>query len=152
MPAALAHENSPASPGPVPNIGKRVLDVIGGVVQKAGTWIASQGEAKQVPTNADPVGSAQSSAATQITSTPAVNDKSTVVPDFVASRFLSVKDEYYFPNRTPAFSDRGNKLATRGNDAEVVKSLVEIAIASQWTTITVKGTDEFRRSAWMEAA
>ncbi len=152
LPAAPALENSPASPRPVPNIGKRVLDVIGGVVQKAGTWIAGQGEAEQVPTEADPVASAQSSASTQITPTSAVTDKSTVVPDFVASRFLRVKDEYYFPDRTPAFSDRGNKLATRGNDAEVVKSLVEIAIARGWTTITVKGTDEFRRSAWMEAA
>jgi hypothetical protein len=151
-PAAPALENLPASPRPVANIGKRVLDVIGRVVQKAGIWIAGQGEAEQVPTKADPVASAQSSATTQITPTPAVTDKSTVVPDFVASRFLRVKDEYYFPDRTPAFSDRGNKLATRGNDAEVVKSLVEIAIARGWTTITVKGTDEFRRSAWMEAA
>jgi len=152
LPAAPVLENAAASSRPVANIGKRVLDVIGEVVQKAGTWIAGQSEPEQVPTKADPVASAEPSAATQITPAPAVTDKSTVVPDFVASRFLRVKDEYYFPDRTPAFSDRGNKLATRGNDAEVVKSLVEIAIARGWTTITVKGTDEFRRSAWMEAA
>lgn len=152
LPAAAAMTNAPAPPGPVANIGKRILDVIGGVVQKAGIWIAGQGEAEQVSTKADPQASAQSSVATPTTPAPAVADKSTVVPDGVASRFLRVKDEYYFPDRTPAFSDRGNKLATRGNDAEVVKSLVEIAIARGWTTITVKGTDEFRRSAWMEAA
>ena len=34
----------------------------------------------------------------------------------------------------------------------MVRSLVEIAQARGWTSITVKGTDEFRRSAWMEAA
>jgi len=34
----------------------------------------------------------------------------------------------------------------------VVRSLVEIAQARGWASITVKGTDEFRRSAWMEAA
>jgi hypothetical protein len=152
VPEAPAPEHAMASPRPGSNIGKRVLHAIGGVVQKAGTWIAGQGETEQVPTKAGLVPSAQSSAATPITPAPAVADKSTVVPDFVASRFLRVKDEYYFPDRTPAFSDRGNKLATRGNDAEVVKSLVEIAIARGWTTITVKGTDEFRRSAWMEAA
>jgi hypothetical protein len=152
LPAAQALENSPDAPRPGAKIGKRVLHAIGGVVQKAGTWIADQGKAEQVTTKADPVASVQSVASTPITPLPAVADNSTAVPNFVASRFLRVKDEYYFPDRIPAFSDRGNKLATHGNNPEVVRSLVEIAIARGWTTITVKGTEEFRRSAWMEAA
>jgi hypothetical protein len=70
----------------------------------------------------------------------------------VARRFLKVETEYYFPDKSLAFSDRGERLATRGAHPEVVRSMVEIAQARGWTSITVKGTDEFRRSAWMEAA
>jgi hypothetical protein len=152
VPVAPALEDAPASSPSLTSIRKRVLHAIGSTAQRAGTWIAGQGEAEQAKTMADSVASSQSSAGAPITPASVVADKSTVVPDFVASRFLRVKDDYYFPDRTPAFSDRGNKLATRGHDAEVVKSLVEIATARGWTTITVKGTDEFRRSAWMEAA
>jgi hypothetical protein len=43
-------------------------------------------------------------------------------------------------------------LATRGSHPEVVRSLVEIAQVRGWSSITVKGTEEFWRSAWMEAA
>lgn len=73
------------------------------------------------------------------------------MPESVARRFLRVDTEYYFQDRTPAFSDRGNKLATRSANHEIVRSMVEIAKAREWDTITVKGTEEFRRSAWMEA-
>jgi hypothetical protein len=79
------------------------------------------------------------------------DDMSSVVPKSVARRFLRVETEYYFQDRTPAFSDRGSKLATRSANLEVVRSMVEIAKARGWDTITVKGAEEFRRSAWMEA-
>lgn len=74
------------------------------------------------------------------------------MPEAVAQRFLRVEQNYYFPDRTHAFSDHGNRLATRGSHPEVVRSLVEIAKARGWESITIKGSDEFRRSAWMEAA
>jgi hypothetical protein len=70
----------------------------------------------------------------------------------VTQRFLKVEQNYYFPDKTHAFSDHGNKLATRSAHPEVVRSLVEIARARGWESITVKGSDEFRRSAWVEAA
>jgi len=81
-----------------------------------------------------------------------VPERMTIVPDDVTRRFLKVEKEYYFPDRTPAFSDRGNKLATRGEHPEVVRSLVEIAIARGWNDVTIKGTESFRRAAWMEAS
>jgi len=80
------------------------------------------------------------------------DDKSAIMPEAVARRFLKVEQEYYFHDRTLAFSDQGNKLATRGANPEVIRSLVEVAKARGWDSVTLKGTEEFRRSAWMEAA
>jgi hypothetical protein len=70
----------------------------------------------------------------------------------VTQRFLKIEQNYYFPDKTHAFSDHGNKLATRASHPEVVRSLVEIAKARGWDSITVKGSDEFRRSVWVKAA
>lgn len=77
---------------------------------------------------------------------------STAVPDSVRKRFLQVDSDYYFPDRSPAFTDRGAKLATRGDHPEVVRALVEIARERGWDSVTVKGSETFRRAAWMEAA
>lgn len=74
------------------------------------------------------------------------------VPEAVSRRFLKVGQDYYFLDKTLAFSDRGTKLATRGADPDVVRSLVDIATARGWGSVTLKGTKEFRRSAWIEAA
>lgn len=82
----------------------------------------------------------------------AVGAMSNLVPEAVSRRFLKVDHDYYFLDKTPAFSDRGTKLATRGAHPEVVRSLVDIAQARGWGSVTVKGTKEFRRSAWIEAA
>lgn len=77
---------------------------------------------------------------------------STAVPDSVRKRFLQADSDYYFPDRSPAFTDRGTKLATRGDHPEVVRALVEIAKERGWDSVTVKGAETFRRAAWMEAA
>ncbi|TQK07820.1 LPD7 domain-containing protein [Herbaspirillum sp. SJZ107] len=81
-----------------------------------------------------------------------VDKNSTAVPDAVIRRFLKVEQQYYFPDKSLAFIDHGNKLATHGVHPEVVRSLVEIAKTRGWDSITVKGAEEFRRSTWMEAA
>jgi hypothetical protein len=138
-PAVLAESKS------LPDFGKRVLQIMGNTAEVAGGWL--QSKAKQAET------SRMMGPSPDPGKEPAPPDGSArVVPPGVARRFLKVEMEYYFPDKSPAFSDRGNKLATRGAHPEVVRSLIEIAQARGWSSITVKGTDEFRRSAWMEAA
>lgn len=155
--SAAAAEKVPSSATPRPSLRKRLMLVVGGAAQKAGTWLSDRGRegqakpaAQEVP--GKPVSLAKPADATKPAVPAPANDKSAIVPEAVARRFLKVEQEYYFPDRTPAFSDRGQKLATRGAHPEVVRTLVEIAKARGWDTITVKGTDDFRRSAWMEAA
>lgn len=151
--SAASSEKNVSFPVSRLNLGRRLLLAIGGAVQRAGMWLQEQGTEGQAlkldvlvalekpPTLTGPA----------VLGAP-LDDNSTVVPEAVARRFLKVEHEYYFQDRTPAFSDFGNRLATRGTNLEVVRSLVEIAKARGWDTITVKGTEEFRRSAWMEAA
>jgi hypothetical protein len=79
-------------------------------------------------------------------------DRKNAVPEHVSKRFLQADDKYYFPDKTFAFQDRGAKLATNSENQEVVRSLIAIAEARGWDNITVRGSEEFRRSAWLEAS
>jgi len=147
-PANDVAEPTPASPADsksLPGFGKKVLQIMGNTADVAGAWLHSKAKQAEASRMAGP--------SPDSVKEPASPDGSArVVPANVARRFLKVETEYYFPDKSPAFSDRGDKLATRGAHPEVVRSLVEIAQARGWASITVKGTDEFRRSAWMEAA
>src|SRR5262245_36829795 len=49
------------------------------------------------------------------------------VPKAVRERFLQVGEKFFFPSGDPAFRDLGRKLTTRSENAEVVRSLIEIA-------------------------
>jgi len=75
----------------------------------------------------------------------------TTVPEAVRDRFMSIREKYFFPNGEPAFQDLGVRLTTRSENAEVVRSLVEIAQARGWDEISVGGTKEFKRAVWHEA-
>jgi hypothetical protein len=77
--------------------------------------------------------------------------RSDSVPEEVKRRFVEVKNKYYFPDGARAFTDRGTRLSTPSENTEVVKSLVEIARARGWTEVTVRGTERFRKEAWVSA-
>lgn len=73
------------------------------------------------------------------------------VPPEVAARFVRVGREFYFPDGTRAFSDRGRRLTTRSENTELIRSLIEIARARGWQSLVVSGTERFRREAWLAA-
>lgn len=79
-------------------------------------------------------------------------DRQKAVPEHVASRFVRVKDQYFFQDKTLAFEDHGAELATRSEQQEVVSSLVAIAQARDWSSVNVRGSEEFRRATWLEAS
>ena len=49
-----------------------------------------------------------------------------------------------------AFSDAGKQLSTPLENREIIAAMLEVAQAKHWKEITVSGSDEFRRQAWME--
>jgi Large polyvalent protein-associated domain 7 len=81
----------------------------------------------------------------------AAPDTEQSVPREIAERFIGVGSKYYFPDGTPAFTDRGAKLTTPSENTEVIRSLVTIAQARGWDRITVTGTERFRKEAWFAA-
>ncbi|WP_416487261.1 LPD7 domain-containing protein [Escherichia coli] len=76
-----------------------------------------------------------------------------VVPDRVAKSYIEVEGKYYFQNRPDslAFVDKGTKLQTKLSNSQVAGSMIDIAEARGWTEIQVKGTEDFRREAWLQA-
>jgi hypothetical protein len=73
------------------------------------------------------------------------------VPESVRQRFVQVRNKYYFPDGTRAFTDRGNRLTTPSENTEVIRSLIAIAKAREWNEITVRGSERFRKEAWFAA-
>jgi hypothetical protein len=124
---------------------QRLLGRMWTALQMSTAWLQNKEQKAPASTEAD-------RSKDENKSTGGMSDKILIVPDNVARRFLKVDSEYYFPDKTPAFSDRGIKLATRGDHPEVIRSLVDIAFARDWKSITVKGSESFRHAAWLEAA
>lgn len=89
--------------------------------------------------------------APQPTSTDSAQKDTTTVPQAVRDRFMNIREKYFFPNGDPAFQDLGTRLTTKSENAEIVRSLVEIAQARGWDEITVGGSKEFKRAVWHEA-
>ena len=74
-----------------------------------------------------------------------------LIPDHIRKRFVKVGHRYHFPDGAHAFTDRGTRLVTPSENAEVVKSLIAIAEARGWKEITLTGSERFRKEAWGEA-
>jgi putative DNA primase/helicase len=71
------------------------------------------------------------------------------VPDHIRRRFVQIGRKYYFPDGARAFTDRGHRLTTASENTEIIKSLIDIAKARGWDEVVVKGSERFRREAWM---
>lgn len=50
-----------------------------------------------------------------------------------------------------AFADSGRHLVTSLDDQSTARAMIEVAQAKGWKQVTLNGTDEFKRAAWMEA-
>ena len=78
-------------------------------------------------------------------------ERKRLVPEHVRKRFVQVGKHYYFADGARAFTDRGARLTTPSENTEVIRSLVAIAESRGWSEITVRGTERFRKDAWLAA-
>ncbi len=78
-------------------------------------------------------------------------ERERTVPEDVRRRFVQIKNEYFFPDGARAFKDRGDKLTTQSENTEVIRSLMTIAQSRGWDEIRVRGSERFRREAWVAA-
>jgi hypothetical protein len=73
------------------------------------------------------------------------------IPEEIRRRFVQVGHRYHFQDGARAFTDRGTRLTTPSENTEVIKSLIVIAEARGWESISIKGTERFRKEAWFQA-
>ena len=73
------------------------------------------------------------------------------VPDTVRERFIQIGNHFFFPDGAEAFTDHGNRVTTRSENAIVIQSMVAIAQARSAGQVTVTGTDFFKKEAWFAA-
>jgi hypothetical protein len=73
------------------------------------------------------------------------------VPDSVRERFIQIGNHFFFPDGAEAFTDHGNRVTTRSENAIVIQSMVAIAQARAAGRVTVMGTDFFKKEAWFAA-
>lgn len=87
------------------------------------------------------------------TATKAVMDKTGyTLPETVANEY-KVKDGKFHDKASDAlrFEDHGKKLSTPVEDPKVIAHMVEVASAKNWGALELKGTDNFKQIAWLEA-
>lgn len=74
------------------------------------------------------------------------------VPKSVSNRYVAHEGKFLDrKSETVHFEDTGRTLATASEDRDVIAHMVEVAKAKNWGELQLKGTEEFRRQAWIAA-
>lgn len=73
------------------------------------------------------------------------------------NRFLQDEKINYYDKSDPdkvniAFEDRKNGLHTSRQDEKTIKAMMDLAESKGWAAIKLKGTEEFKQKAWLEAS
>lgn len=96
----------------------------------------------------------QASENTIDTERPEDTKKEFVTPEAIQKKYLQAGNKYHLRDaeNALAFEDKGHRIATEHENPEIIKSMIELASAKGWQSIQVKGTDEFKREAWLQAS
>jgi putative DNA primase/helicase len=83
-----------------------------------------------------------------------IHENESLILESLRKRFLQAENKFYFRDTENklAFEDHGKRLATEHNDPEIIRSMVDLAEAKGWTSINLKGADEFKREVWLQAS
>ncbi|RKE23916.1 hypothetical protein B0G76_8616 [Paraburkholderia sp. BL23I1N1] len=74
------------------------------------------------------------------------------VPKSVSNRYVAHEGKFLDrKSETVHFEDKGRSLSTASEDREVIAHMVEVAKAKNWGELQLKGSEEFRRQAWIAA-
>jgi hypothetical protein len=74
------------------------------------------------------------------------------LPLSVSTRYLRIKNIYYFQDKTVAFEDRGTVLKIDTENREVIRDAVLIAETRGWQRLSVSGSQPFKCQVWREAS
>jgi hypothetical protein len=74
------------------------------------------------------------------------------LPLSVSTRYLRIKNKYYFQDKTVAFEDCGTVLKIDTENREVIRDALLIAETRGWQRLGVSGSQSFKRQVWREAS
>jgi len=74
------------------------------------------------------------------------------LPKSVTNRYVAHEGKF-LDRKSEAvhFEDKGRSLSTASEDRDVIAHMVEVAKAKNWGELQLKGSEEFRRQAWIAA-
>ena len=96
----------------------------------------------------------------QPTDKPVLTTTDYEVPAAIASRYVLRDGGFWkFDSKSsasthdgqPQFEDKGKRLVSANDDRKTIADMLVIAQAKNWQAIAVKGSDDFKRHAWLEA-
>jgi Large polyvalent protein-associated domain 7 len=88
----------------------------------------------------------------EVNAAPVFSKSGYTVPKRVTAQYVAHDGKFLDrKSETVHFEDRGKWLATDSNDRKVISHMVEVAKAKNWRVLALKGTEEFRRQAWIAA-
>lgn len=92
----------------------------------------------------------------EATSVPGLN-RTTEAAEALRKRFLEAGETFYFrtapgEKEKVAFTDQGRRLITEHDDPSVIHGMILRAQEKGWTAVRVKGTEEFKAEAWVQAS
>lgn len=74
------------------------------------------------------------------------------VPKSVSNQYVAHEGKFLDrKSETVHFEDKGRSLSTASEDRNVIAHMVEVAKAKNWGELQLKGSEEFRRQAWIAA-
>ncbi|MFM0259549.1 LPD7 domain-containing protein [Paraburkholderia sediminicola] len=74
------------------------------------------------------------------------------VPKSVTNQYVAHEGKFLDrKSATVHFEDKGRSLSTASEDRDVIAHMVEVAKAKNWSELQLKGSEEFRRQAWIAA-
>lgn len=85
------------------------------------------------------------------------------LPETVQNNYIAKVQNRYFASEkinfyekgsddtTIAFEYRSKSLNTSREDAKTIKAMLDVANSKGWSSINIKGTESFKREAWLEA-
>lgn len=80
-----------------------------------------------------------------------INDLNYTIPSSVQKHYFSKSGKFYSEKMELKFIDEGAKLKAKVFDERIVKHMLDIAQAKNWSSIKVGGSNEFKRTVWLEA-
>lgn len=71
--------------------------------------------------------------------------------DAIEKVFVRDGRAYRFPDGAEAFIDQGDRITSQSENLVVVRAVLDLAVARDWQSLAVSGTEPFRQAVWTQA-